>query len=247
MLLTVLLLHYIIFQILVVTYGASSKHICNSDNYPRIYPFVNRRWHDARQELQLPNLTKCTHKERSCEHYSTMNRFFKFISKHNASVWYRNGTLVCYVRIYKCANTDTVSNLNNLDRQIGNFVRKNEYFSITRENAIILKHAIKYYDQDNITATWGNSRLLNFTTEFRTRNSDFKIFTFIREPLTHFESGFAEAIYRTTARSLMLNSSDDIRDILKGFLSNDRSIPIKDIFHIFPQSGVFFNFDIDIT
>lgn len=232
-----------------------TNQICSFSNYHKIHLFVNQRWHDARKELQLPILhipTKCDRNEKSCEHIKdTHNTMMKYFNQFTSQVpvWNINGTLIAHARIYKVANEGIGYNLNRWAQMIDDFKGRQEHFVVKRYQVNELHHAIKYYENDNITAQWKNFRPFDFTSKFRARNSDFKTFAYIREPLQRFESGFSEAVYRT--KGLRLNSTEDITNILKKFLDYQYVFhfrkPIIGMFHVFPQSGVYFNFDIDIT
>ena len=114
-----------------------------------------------------------------------------------------------------------------------------------------MKHAISHFEADNFTNIFRNSKPFNLTTQFRDRNNNFKVFTYIREPLQRFESGLAEAIQ--SIKGLTISSTSNISSIIRDMILNyefvrDYAKPIhRAINHIFPMSGVFFNFDIDIT
>ena len=236
----------------------TSNQICNHDNYKRIQPFLNQRWLDARDEMNLTRINQvlqCVDTEQSgCSklkdtHDRSILTFFKFTSQ--AGVWNINGNIIAYCRIFKCANEGVSNNLSKYARMTGNFSRNVEPMVLNREDISSIKRAISYFEADNFTKRFRNSNPFHLTTQFRDRNSNFKMFTFIREPLQRFESGLTEAVQRI--KGLTINSIANISSIIRDVILNyefiqDYSKPLhRSINHIFPMSGVFFNFDIDIT
>jgi hypothetical protein len=237
----------------------ASKQICTYDNYKKIYQFMNQRWLDARNELNMPPIkppTQCNQSDNdSCKsmqtwHKNMIDTFFQFTTQ--VAIWNINGTVISYARIYKCANEGISNNINRHAREISNYAVRRETIVVTREQLSELKNSIADLKLNTFTRIHtGTTMHFNLTTEFRARNSNFKTFTYIRKPLQHFESGLSEAIYRTDG--LFLNTTKDIVDILYrfldyGFIRDYYTNPINThLNHIFPMSGVYFSFDIDIT
>jgi hypothetical protein len=77
-------------------------------------------------------------------------------------------------------------------------------------------------------------------------------FTFVRNPLQRFESSLAEAVWRTDIYHTRRNMSNYIvnsTDMVKGYIHeilNMQPSSLRDIFHIYPMSGVLFRYNIDI-
>jgi hypothetical protein len=78
--------------------------------------------------------------------------------------------------------------------------------------------------------------------------ADIPVFTFVRDPMTRFMSGFSEAVFREfwfkrKQHSLQLNVSD-AKSYLTTFLNYEH--PIAGLEHVQPMAGAFFHFRIDI-
>ena len=250
-------LFLILYFINYIAYSSStnSKQLCRYDNYENIHQFLNERWLNAREELNMTILVNCDNNNADCRrkkffHDNMIKSFNKFTTQ--VAIWNINGTVIAYCRIYKCANEGISNNINRYAREIDKYEMRKESIVATRENIYELKNAIANTKGNSFSRSHtGTTIKFNLTPEYRARNKDFKMFTYIRKPLQHFESGLSEAIYRTNG--LILNTTKDITDILRdfldyGFVRNFQQNPFYyHINHIFPMSGVFFNFDIDIT
>ena len=236
--------------------GSNVQQICRPNNYDNLYQYLNQRWLNARKELKMAPVvkhTECDDKDRFCKsikfyHDGMFDLYFKFTTQ--AVVWNINGTVIAYCRIFKCGNEGISNNINRYAREIDKYEMGKESIVLTHNGIKELKNAITNTKNDSFTRRNGDALVkFNLTPDFRARNKDFKMFTYVRNPLQHFESGLSEAIYRTNG--LILNTTKDITDILRNFLNygyihdyRPKSINYH-INHIFPMSGVFFNFDID--
>lgn len=229
------------------TNNTYSVQICNFDNYVKIFPFLSQRWLSARKEL---NLTCKSDDESSSilkdRHDAMVTNFFRFSSQ--VPVFNINQSIIGYGRIYKCASEGIMHNLNLYAREISLYEAGKEHVLLNRDDITDINHAIQYNEKDNFEPTF-NSKIWNLTKELKSRNKNFKIFTFIRDPLKHFESGFREAVYRT--KGLVLTSTESITNIIRDMLDyvfiSDPHKPLNDLFHIFRMSGVYFNYNIDLT
>lgn len=134
-------------------------------------------------------------------------------------------------------------------------IRKNFHKAISENRAIITSRTATMRF-NNMT----HFKLLpqRFINTFRSPLdlSKVTVFTFVRDPMTHFESGLAEATDRTATyhrrsnnvSNWKLNSTDELKAYLKGILDFDISddSPLKMVSHIFPMAGVLLSIKIDI-
>ncbi len=76
--------------------------------------------------------------------------------------------------------------------------------------------------------------------------SDFKTFTFVRNPFERFESGLAEAVFRAD-KTMLLNSTELVEKYLSEILNCRPSSLLYHIEHVYPMSGELFNYDVDVA
>ena len=76
------------------------------------------------------------------------------------------------------------------------------------------------------------------------KHSAFKVFTYIRHPISKFEAGWAQYIEHNEI--LNVTSIDTIRKWFIDILNNKYSMSTYALDHIYPMSGALFKFDVDI-
>ena len=162
-----------------------------------IKSFLEIQWEMARSELKITD-TSNFKTLTEIDDQSYMKKFQrpnkeefleKFYHYSTGTFLYNpNNTLVMYARICKCANEAIISNLYRIMKGYGNGPSNIMFISGGQDNVNEFKSKIKNTNdaQENFSKFHYK---LNLTQSFVAHYPDFKIFTFIRDPLSHFQSG----------------------------------------------------------
>ena len=184
-----------------------SEYNCKPHKYEKIKPFLALQWEKARNELDmtddsdLEDLRSFNDPEYSKKYRRSkknqkiwLERFFHYYTGN--LIFAPNNTVVSYVRIYKCANEAIYNNLNGIIRFGQGMPHERRFHTNinlqTHKDQLKLKKNIATAKIDNFSRLADNNQIywkFNLTDNFRAKNANFKTFTFIRDPLQHFESG----------------------------------------------------------
>ena len=209
------------------SYLDKSPILCRRKHRDIFHSFVADRWDAARLSFGLPSMNVSI--------YSNHFNYRTFVQFHSGIVIFTtpdNLTDIPYVRIYKCANEAIVQNL---------FFGKK--FRDVPANWITIKNYQEFIKYKNDYVIERPNRVLK------------KSFTFVRDPLVRFESGFTEAIWQTNefiqrhklGPQINVTSVEDIKSLMVQFLELNSPFSRRAGDHLSTMSKVFFEFDIDIV
>ena len=209
------------------SYLEKSPILCRREHRDNFHSFVADRWDAARKSMGLPNMNVSI--------YSNHYVYINFVKFHSGIVIFTtpdNATDLPYVRIYKCANEAIVQNL---------FFGKK--FRDVPPNWITIKNYEEFIKYKDTYVVQRPNRVLK------------KSFTFVRDPLVRFESGFAEAIWytndfnqrRNLGPQINVTSAEDVKSLLTQFLELNSPFSRRGGDHLSTMSKVFFEFDIDVV
>ena len=220
-------------------YDTNYKQICTAKSYPLILPFIEEQWYKARKDLNL------SHQQNNNELvHSDHNRYIDLMYRfHRNTTLYRfTSSIIGYLRLLKCGSESILFNFYHyadIEKQNGN--RNVKFAKLTnRDEFLNFKDKIlnkSRYDSRN--------SLVRFM--FPHQSLSLKLFTFIRHPIKKLESGWTEALSRNGL--VHLTTMAQIRQYYIDILSYKNlniNKPLKMIEHIYPMSGAFFHFDVDI-
>ena len=209
--------------------------ICNRMNRSSFNKthFVIEQLMHARNDLGLehnyPSTLSIEFLNRNKNYLKRLAIFYNEVSWNALMVYHCNNSFISYVRIFKCGSKGITFNLDSLE-------------CIT-ENGQLKKARRIHYDKHE-----------EFIKEFS--HKAIKLFTFIRDPLEHFLSGFSESVWHNSSTRSSINSksikkinSADVKEVLEEMLRQDstRLWPIERGFqHTFTMSNVFFEYNIEI-
>lgn len=175
--------------------------ICKPTNFKKMWDFLLINWENARQELDItessseesllsiPNsfntsyITKFANLSDTQKH-DYLNRFYSYTSGN--VIFCPENTIISYARIYKCANEAIMLNLKTILLQgIGARRYHTDMLLHNYDKQVWFRSKIRESPIDDFTSFHFK---LNLTADFRSKQTDFKTFTFIRNPMDHFES-----------------------------------------------------------
>lgn len=217
----------------------STDILCHPDSPRLLSRFLIQRYADARYELGMASSISEYYIKRNFTYYDNMDfilvKFFSF-SPDAILFLTLNGVIIPYVRLFKCANEGISSNLYRLT-----VAKPTVHFKTIRINA---KSQSQY--QFILSAL---QHLNNYN-----QTSLAPSFTFVREPLQRFMSGFAETVYKHFTKFKIINSFDGSPLKINSSLAKEYMIrmlnledPLHDIEHIYPMSGAFFQYEIPVV
>jgi hypothetical protein len=228
------------------------QSLCTPSNAGELDGFLLHQLRMARSELKLP---------------ISINDFempaMKHVFNHNigARCYEFQSKRICFVPIEKCAHSSIYANLfNHMELIKGEFV---QVFKILRMSSPP-DLGLLYNGSKLLPLTRGNTRFAIFheppLLSLGVSHDHIPTFTFVRDPLEKFSSGFAEATFwhlrlpkrpfEDIKRNYSVNNITvaDVEFILKNFFSFNRNIDfLLAIEHMYTMSGVLFSFDIDIV
>ena len=229
-------------------YDQNYKQICNNDNYDLIRPFIDEQWFKARKDLNLSmnslhknqTLLKIVHTNYMNKHYRHQAGLFVYYTKKK--------DLIGYVRTNKCGSESILANL-------GYYVHANLSMNPKICDCAVLSKRPKYLNFVENLKTQNFDNFSHFitpidisTSTLRTKHSQFKIFTYIRNPMMKLESGWAESVSRDKN-----NITEVTLDMFKqwyidilDYKNLDPIKPIRALDHIYTLSGVLFHYDVNI-
>jgi hypothetical protein len=170
-----------------------------------------------------------------------INRFNTFNPGANL-FFFRDGTIVPYIVIWKCVSNGIILNLNLL--------------TVNRFNSTTIKHQyIESHEQFEMLLSAQSSPYPMSSKYLHTAQSPpeekLKAFTFVREPFERFISGFTESVYFTFKvrkhfeadnKTFQRTNVTAVRDYLKQILNY--KIPLVLMGHFYPMAGVLFKFHV---
>ena len=177
----------------------NSETICKPYKYEKIESFLIRQWDNARNELSITknserealtilNDTKCFNILKNPNKERFLKKFYHFAP--GLLLINPNNTIVSYARIWKCANEAFMFNFSKIMKDNYGLPRNKrvEHMNAlnSRKKEIEFKSKLRNSNNDTFSSFF---RKLNLTDSFKSETSNFKTFTFIRDPLSHFESG----------------------------------------------------------
>jgi len=201
---------------------------CNATNYPKFYTILKAQWSEARREVgmvwDLDEGVRNRSVAKRYEHY--LHRFYQF---NDGSVTFAigiNNTPVTYMKILKCANEGIRGNLFRL------MMLPDGSQPINGPTAPILA-PVQHKTVKELKA---------FISEKGNAFGGQKVhsFTFVRDPFTHFISGFTESAARSFKKPQWIQAK-----VLSGWILSvlDFKRPLKQIEHFFPMSGALFSWE----
>lgn len=191
--------------------------------------------------LTIGGFPKLTKKDSSYKEKSKFISTF-YNNSHGFSVFNVSGHPIIYKRIWKCSN--------NAIRFFFNFQKEKTNSSFYLENS-----KTRCYN-----STFGDCRDHDYADVVNQLKIHFKVtkiplFTFIRDPMSHFNSGFREFYYRTNLKHMKkgINSSfssktisiSKLISILDNYLSLNSTFDIS-VDHTYPQTSVLNNIPVDL-
>ena len=213
------------------------KIICNPSTPKLVSKFLIQRYLDARTELGMNDASKNLLDKKASSYYDNVDYVLLKLFGFNPEVVIfvtTKGTVIPYLRMFKCANEGISANL----------------FLLTVSKGTILSNGIR------MNAKTQNSKdmlLHSLHHNHEYRNISKPTFTFVREPTQRFMSGFTETIFKHVQKYNIKNSDGSIKRIneseAKGYLEQlfDFRPSLWDIEHMFPMSGAFFQFHIPLV
>jgi len=203
------------------------KH-CNTTNYAKFYTILKVQWAEARRDMgmiwDLDEAVGNRSVAKRYEHY--LHRFYQF---NDGAVTFTIGsenTPVTYLKILKCANEGIRGNLFRL--------------------MMLPDGSAPLNGPDSPLSSPQHHKTLKEFREFQSSRakdfggSKFRSFTFLRDPFSHFISGFTESSARSFKKPQVIQANVLTNWIIAVL---DFKRPLKQIEHFFPMSGVFFTWE----
>lgn len=213
------------------------KIICNPSTSKLVSKFLIQRYLDARTELGMTDASKKLFDKKVSSYYDNVDFVLLKLFGFNPEVIIfvtMKGTVIPYLRMFKCANEGISANL----------------FSLTVSKSTILSNGIRM----NAKSNSAKDMLLNsLQHNHEYRNTTKPAFTFVREPTQRFMSGFTETVFKHVQKYNIKNSDgsnkrineSEAKDYLKQLF--DFQPFLWDVEHMFPMSGAFFQFHVPLV
>ena len=161
------------------------KSIFNSTNQNYLSSFLIQRWIDAREELGLNNSMFTSLNDDYNNFVNKINSVYTGVLSHSGVIVSHNKNgLVPYARIYKCGNEAIGYNLDHLSK-----------VKVERHNSTDGRKWKIRRSENLVTQEELDSYLINFMS--LEKLNKLPLFTFVRNPIEHFLSGYTELIYRS--------------------------------------------------
>ena len=173
--------------------------VCKPSGFNIIRTFIQKNWEKARLQLNITDASSklsflsfndSEYVEKFKDSMGTpeykqmyLMRFYKH--SQGIMVFGFNDTIISYANIYKCANEGIMKNLMIVANRFGIPYPFTHWWLPYPELQNKLKANIRDLPSDNFSSFYHK---LNLTNEFRSKLANFKTFTFIRNPMDHFES-----------------------------------------------------------
>ena len=198
----------------------SAEWNCKKHNHFRLNPLANLKLMNiARKSVGLGELSGSDGKSHT-EHVKYVESVFAVA--HGVALYNISGVPMSYVRIYKAANNDILENLNNIHYQA-------------------IRHKVLRYMYGNVATSEDG---LRYWVQSVWHRYSVPSFTFVREPLSHFSSGFREYLSRCPGDvpgASPIITKHFVRTAILGILTNNVSQCGNEAYsmaHVFPMSGV---------
>ena len=211
--------------------------ICGPSTSKLVGNFLIQRYLDARSELGMADASKRLYDRKVSSYYDNLRFVLLHLFGFNPEVVVfltTKGIVIPYLRLFKCANEGISANL----------------FILTVSKSTILANGIRLNAKNEFT----KDMILNsLQHNHEYRNITKPTFTFVREPIQRFMSGFTETIFKHYLKYKITNTDgsrkrineSEAKDYLMELL--DFRSSLWDVEHMFPMSGAFFQFHVPLV